>query len=799
MKRNASIADFFKPFQRPKQSRLNSQQSSNSTTSSAPTRVSQLPTPKPTPTVNTPSETHLTSSNPAPASSPPQDSSVPTTRVASPSSPRHNPSTTLDPPLRSDADAPSSGMARPDRTNTDASPEYARKGSASLSFSSLPPLSQTSTTSSRRVVKDGMEIVRTSDSEEESDSSLEDLSVLLASRKRSAPAERPPSRPSVSPPDNGRKDYNFRSHAKRPKKIEKLLPAPPKYKMSLAALAKQAGKERAAEEKTRETQAAMEELEKLLEDSAHGELTEENMVQAVGNADKAKKARDALERTGAFERVEVWRFFDTCRSTKPRPFPVASLPSQGWQTLLKDTATRESAVHSGFVQAGVARSALPDEVISWIVDEVCFGKKAALKFPCLRILESSTAQVRSLLGVSRIRQLFSQVGAKVSTTGSNDSMVNIAPTRVGEDDPRPAPPAGLEWLVRLLRQSAPHLAPEALEYGLEVLMRVNFDDSVLNDLELQALSSDAISAFLATFNTSFDTIARRTYTCLHEHPVLQSQLIASLPAHTPVECNFRRRLALCFFLQNSNAALTMPLTSRAFLESIFAGIFRTNPRFQISASTDYAAVSATADILDVAFEDGFSDLSFLTQLASIPRKPVLQDAEAKAVRQEARLLEDEFNAGIDKFVRLLDHVNGQVRNGHVEKMTQAVSKLTLERVKHRVEYGVRTRQTSTKDPFQEMFQSSGLMENWITRENGVESNEEGDDQSKERSGKRVSFAAAETNGEVSGDSGSATPNGNDTAEDKEPTLNGTAHIQQEEEEPGPNDASDDQNDPQPAP
>ncbi|KAK7630149.1 hypothetical protein IWX48DRAFT_654566 [Phyllosticta citricarpa] len=705
MKRNANIADFFKPVQRPKDSRLNAtgRLSDSTISSSAPSsHVSHLLTPNPTPAVDTPPEPYLPGSDSAPASSPPspQQSSVPTTRVASfPTS--QNP--LLDPH--------SPAQPRPEANSP--SPEMLRS-----SFSSLPPLSQTSNTSSRRVVRDGVEIVRTSDSEEDSDSSLEDLSVLLAARKRSAPVESSsPARPSLSPRVRSRKDYNFRSQAKRPKKLEKILSKPTKYKISLAAMAKQASKERAAEAKSREAEEAAEKLEELLKDDRNDEITEHDLLDVVGDEDRAREAREALERT--------------------------------------DTATRENALQSGLVQAGVVRNALPDEIISWVVDEVCFGTKTELKCAYLRVLESSNTQIGNLLDKDRIQQLFSRMGASVGTCGPEVSLPNIVPTEVQENEPRPAPHAGLTWLLRLLRQSASQLTPEALEYGLEVLVRANFDDCVLADVEHQNLGRDAVGTFLAVLGTSFNDVARRIYTSLRDNPALQSHLIASLPAHTPLECNFRRRLALCFLLQNSTAALTTPLTSRAFLESIFAAILNTNPHFRMHASTDFANVAALANILDVAVDTGFSNFNFSTVLASIPRKLTFRDADAKARRQEALRLEEEFNAGIDKLVRLLHMANDQMKSG-IKNMIQSEAKVTLDRVEHRIEYGVRTQDVSTRDVYEEMgYGAQSSMERWIKTER-MDSEK---DQHKEQGSKKVSFADENADGKLENDSREPSPNG----------------------------------------
>ncbi|KAK7536467.1 uncharacterized protein J3D65DRAFT_419601 [Phyllosticta citribraziliensis] len=631
---------------------------------------------------------------------------------------------------------------------------------APSSLSSLPPLSQTSNTSSRRVFKDGVEMVRTSDSEEDSDSSLEDLSVLLAARKRSAPVESSPPRSSSSPRDTRKRIYNFRSQAKRPKKLEKILPTPTKYKISLAALAKQASKERAAEAKSREAEEAADKLEELLKDDVFDEITEDNLLEAVGDEERAREAREALERTGALETFQVWRFFASCRSTKrSRPFPTASLPSHGWQTLLRDTAARENALQSGLVQIGIARGALPDEVISWMVDEVCFGTRAELKSAYLRILGSSTPQIRSLLDIDRIQQLFSRMGASVGTRGDGVSLPNIVPTEVVENEPRPAPPAGLAWLLQLLRQSASQLSPEALEYGLEVLLRVNFDDCVVVDGELQILSREAVGTFLAMLRTSFHDIARRTYTSLHDYPVLQFHLLSSLPAHTPLECSFRRRLALCFLLQNSTASLTTPLTSRSFLESIYAAILHTNPNFRMNASTNFANVAAAANILDAAFETGFSDFAFVKELASNPRKLTFRDAEAKARRQAALRAEEEFNAGVDKLVELLHSVNGQMRSG-IKNLIQSEAKVALDRVEHRIGYGVRTQEVSKRDIFGEMgYGAQSLMESWVKTERVDDEK----DQDKERGGEKVWFADGDADGKTTDNSGEASPDGEDAS------------------------------------
>lgn len=153
-----------------------------------------------------------------------------------------------------------------------------------------PPSSSTSFPASQRIVKEGKEVVISSDGEE-SDSSLEDPSVFLAPKSQTGKSEPSP----------------------KPKPILSRAPAPKKYKNSIASIFQSAEADEKSRQKLRE---ADEELARLREThnsiAGPASLPESALASAFDDGEEENVARlkAAVQRLEALDQDRTWQFFD---------------------------------------------------------------------------------------------------------------------------------------------------------------------------------------------------------------------------------------------------------------------------------------------------------------------------------------------------------------------------------------------------------------------------------------------------------------------------------------------------------
>lgn len=582
-------------------------------------------------------------------------------------------------------------------------------------------------------MKDGVPLVRTSDSEEgDSDSELEDLSTILNKKRRvrAPPADSKPAMPKTSRVEAG-SAYDLRSHFRRKprREFKSIIPAQQKYKTSLSDLVADQKKGLDSEARVLEAQRKAEAAGKAAEESKESNrLTIEGLSAALGDAESVQRTFDALQRTEALETNKVWHFFDANSAeiaTRSKPeFPAQSLPGEGWQTRLLDSSTRDATFISGIMKSRVYREALPDEIVLWMIDEVCHNRKEDLTDAYLGVLESSTPQLRKLLDRQAVSSLFRKLGARRDAVAIEGEIHEIEPVEVQPNDPKKPLPHGSRRLLEFLTRAAPFLESGTVEYSLEVLIRLNFDDSVRQDGDVQIQCQEAIAAMFSAPSVEESDVLHRVSQALFNNfrnhgprddrcvnHVLQAQLVHSLPAITRREATFQRRLALAFFLDNPKP-LTLSLTAPGILPAILQSLTH-NGLYRFSRSTDYADVTAAFVLLDTAVDYGFSDRAFTQTLCNIDRRT--RDVAARQLRDAARAAEGEFNLGIDALTATVRRIMGQIRGSGTESVRMSEAKGAMERLVYRLESSVRTREKSSTDIFADTGgkRSAGFMESWM--------------------------------------------------------------------------------------
>ena len=122
---------------------------------------------------------------------------------------------------------------------------------------------------------------------------------------------------------------------------------------------------------------------------------------------------EALERTDAFERHDVWRFFENRPPKQPKnPFPRISHQNPMLKATLNDPERRRQAFLSGVFLPVLALSELPDELLSWLMIEVCKEGKDVLLSAYTETLVEAVKPESSCLSSTFLTRCFRFLGVR---------------------------------------------------------------------------------------------------------------------------------------------------------------------------------------------------------------------------------------------------------------------------------------------------------------------------------------------------------------------------------------------------
>ncbi|KAI9688181.1 MAG: hypothetical protein M1822_001687 [Bathelium mastoideum] len=635
-------------------------------------------------------------------------------------------------PVKFDAEEQSSSDAsdisdqevpKPTNLNQAQKNSNATTSSTLNSFSSISSL--TPPASGRRINKNGEEAVPNSDSEDgDSDSSLEDIDEIMARQKATSTLASFQGKRNVQglagsafPAAPRLQSATSRSKTGKVTKSER------SYQWNLSSLVHQSNSDSAAKERIERAQNVLEaENEKARKDTEARKKAEEGQAQENGAIDEAyfasivddsdaeedpQRVMAAIRRTEALQQDLAWHFFkdEPTVLSERDPFPAKALPETGWMTTLTDTWERQQACLTGFVADMARLQQLPSEIITWMLDEAIFEPREDLAYAYLSILEKCPQAIKRILTIPRLSALFGKLGGKNSIITVEEP---VAPT-FRSPESRPPAPAELCRLLRALDNFAQcnAISVETRGYALKILLRLGMDDAIRADGQLLFGLEDAILAlassdgrrdqsnWLAEIGTSiFATV---------QHAQLGLRLLQRIPGVNPQMEDFRRRLALCFFL-NDKVYLSCSLQKPSISSEIIAHL-RSAPLYDPDPKTNYADLGALISILDIAINSGFATYPFPSKEAEI-----------------------DFNNSVDALSQQITTLHNSIVDTGASHMKRTEAKNTLERLKFRLEFGVRTKPRPKKSVFGDSAgrnvldgyaQDADVMTKFLGKEKGV--------------------------------------------------------------------------------
>ncbi|KAH7090506.1 hypothetical protein FB567DRAFT_437532 [Paraphoma chrysanthemicola] len=603
---------------------------------------------------------------------------TPPFRAASPSSrSAHSAPLTINTPAVSGAQdtvTPPPVPASSGATTTDAQP---------------PTTSQTSANSgaSKRTVSNGEQVVLNSDSDSDSLPDL-DWGVPTASLKTIAPITR--SKRTTETDDDGlRKPERKRASKKRP--FDQVLDT--------------VQKNREIEQRIIEHKAHLQAPEDA--PSAQFTFDEDALGKAIegdDDPDKAHRLFLAMQRTNATQEDKVYHFFrDRSDSIAVRSrFPFHTLPKHRWTSCFLNAATRDQAFHTGFAYQAFRLQELPEELASWMIDQICFEESEALDSRYLELLEAHHDHLSTLLDRNRLDAIFRTIGGDVKGLASGSQFLPAFDTHQERVNPLPRP---LKSIVRLLERAAPWLRTKTRGHAFLLLCHVCLDDRVLTDMDLLRHVQNAVETIIcnfadnqkltqgvgsSTFHDSSNLIIAQLSDVLPQlalrlaDPILQRNLVRALPAESPLTSYLQRHIALCFLLHPT--MVNFPLADPQ-LPDLLHRHLDTLSNLRINKNTNYGFLAARMTLLDVAIGPGLPSVPYLPLTSPAPSQagssPIMAPAPEMSETRE-------FNRVVDA---LAQHVkmlgNSIVEAGAVVDLTILEAKDSVERLSARLEHAVR--------------------------------------------------------------------------------------------------------------
>lgn len=514
------------------------------------------------------------------------------------------------------------------------------KSSLASSFSSNPPQNK--------------RVVPSSDGEESSeDSDLEDPTILL--RIKDTRPSKPPSKP-----------------VRERREPSPKLPTEPKlpsYNFDLDRLLKDKGRTSSLNEDIRRATLLLESCENEFGNQLGlKELLTAETAEEIMNGEGADRLLSALRKQEATQTLEeIWELFDYSsrqpRGNYNRPFPTAAIKRHEAFSGMIDSQVRNEMFLSGMVKSMISFSdPLPDEVLLWMLDQVCLETREDLAFAYTVVLQISL-ETQPVLSPSILYHLFEILGGKKQAIDLTQRVKFVSGSK-------PKCRRWRFWNVKLLVCILGVAQDETAVLACGLLIRMALDVAI-------SLRGDVLTAIEDSFykileripNEKWDAQSKEiadTVMCTVIEPKHRLCILKILPVSSPRVHLFHRRLAMTFLFEDSSY-MTTAYDSLVHLRQF--GLLLGRSQFRIGPDTDYVSLQSLIGILDIAIDNGSTAASSISE----------KDREVDHLVDNLRLM----------FSKIIDT--------NAQNLAKTEAKDAIERLQFRLTFSVRSRQKMALD------------------------------------------------------------------------------------------------------
>ncbi|CAK41327.1 hypothetical protein CBS63078_9501 [Aspergillus niger] len=553
------------------------------------------------------------------------------------------------------------------------------------------PSPGTSFNSSQRVMKNGKEVVISSDGEDtDSLSSFESPDDLLA-RIVKPPGfvskedrENDTSNPGMTLRNGSLNGAKSNNRSRFPVKV-------PKYSNTLDSLVVQAVDDNETEAGIAKLKAAFEKEDMRKngkqDDVKHSthlpttQLNEDTLASALGDQDDEMGLRrllDAVRRTEALDLEKSWHFFDYKSELPPAvDFPKECIDQDGFMFRLRERHSRERALHSGIVDFALSRSYLPDGFISWVFKAVPSETQDSIRQALCRAFRNvNPERVKSLIKPADIDQVFQQLGTTSQALATSEKIVPDAHINKHNVKSNSLREGMLVSVLELLSGAADLFAEDTRERALNLLFRLTLDVSLTsNFLVCSELERTIVTMLESAPDDTADDMVHRVCTTAFDtikDATSQSRLVRHILPTSDWLALLRCRLAVSF-LTNDASPLSEPPEMLIDLKRMTSIL--SQQRFDVKwykgkgqHEYDYGELGAVTILLNIAIDSGRYEVNF-------------PDKEA----------EKEFNSAVDALSDRLKIIFTSIEDSGASHLKRTLAKEAIEALHYRVVYSVRTK------------------------------------------------------------------------------------------------------------
>ncbi|KZF20826.1 hypothetical protein L228DRAFT_262713 [Xylona heveae TC161] len=560
-----------------------------------------------------------------------------------------------------------------------------REHSPSSQMGSIPPSQELPSDTQTRGMRGGKVFVKSSDDEDSDLESLEDIDNILSRNKDKPLGVKEEQSPALkSRLRSGGLRFGRGTNDHSPRII-------PKYKFSLDSLVRQTEEDQVTEAKVASARAAMDlafaSKPAVAAVARHAGGIDESLLYSLvsegGDEGHVERVLHAMGRTGALNREAVWYFFGPRNASQPlesQPFPQTESPNR-WEAILRDPTSRQQAFLSGFAREMAVLRGLSNEVILWLLNEVCIERREDLRYSYAMTLQACGGQFSAAVEPAAINGSLTKLEAL-------EDALDLTCLAAPFHRPTAAPDrdfSRLHSLIEIFGGLSESLSLELRKHTLCLLFRLTLDSNVAYDCNILSIISDAI---VLLFDDAPDHEAGDLLVCVGNtvmgfvrDPSLRFQLLDAIPNSSPRVNLFRRRLAFAFFFEDSS-----------YLNRNRDDIFQIpevikhldTAAFTINRGTDYVQLSALISILNIGIDRGVS-------------------APALSSKEQERT----FNADVDALAAKIKFMFSSIVDAGATNMTRTIAKEILERLHYRLSYSVRTRPKPKKSIFGAVIDDDG--------------------------------------------------------------------------------------------
>ncbi|KAK0248409.1 hypothetical protein B0A54_17349 [Friedmanniomyces endolithicus] len=312
------------------------------------------------------------------------------------------------------------------------SPRGTTSFNSTSTLSSVPMSSQSS---SKRIVRNGLQAVTNSDSAsaDDSDDDLADIETFIPRKKLkitpSPPEHHKRKVPLQDTVKSTRQSARLSDHSSRSRSHTPYLPpSPPRteYKHSLLKMVKANQKQEKQKRRVAEIESQVADAERSRKEREvleEAELDPQAMAAEIAeNSEDEERLGTAIERTEALQEEVTYNFFleKPARATK-QSFPVEGFGQEPFAAIMKDDQAREQACLTGFMADIAAEGLLPHAAIVWFVRQMVYEPREVLCEAYVEIVRLATTDHDALRDACHpsLRVLYTTVGQGVPDRSTN--------------------------------------------------------------------------------------------------------------------------------------------------------------------------------------------------------------------------------------------------------------------------------------------------------------------------------------------------------------------------------------------